>query len=341
MSGKNRSKELLGASNPFEVGTKSVALMEPPEIGKPVNEASDEIQEAADPRRYPAPPVRIVHGDSHRAPGVNILDMMFKEPIGIMATITFRNLPFWTFSQKLPFVFAVRCNRIVKPSELTPGTTAVTGEFLLDAGFPPSVVNFAPGNGLALGWMMCAHPRVGIVAFSGSTSFGRAIAASASNSLMKTVLGLGVRNAGLVIPDTDNDGAADTVTFGLDFSAGQSCNSGRRDLFREDITDERVGKVDVLSQGLAFAKPHDPATRVRVIASSECRRGIDGHMRRLGACDNGTIARIDGFAELAFGAMNQSGLGREKGSCGLHEFLEVKTLVVRTSRTREPWVKTP
>ena len=50
---------------------------------------------------------------------------------------------------------------------------------------------------------------------------------------------------------------------------------------------------------------------------------------------------MDGFPELAFGGMKQSGQGREIGSYGFDEFLEVKSLVMRIGRSRAPWVKTP
>lgn len=49
---------------------------------------------------------------------------------------------------------------------------------------------------------------------------------------------------------------------------------------------------------------------------------------------------MDGFPELAFGGMKQSGQGRETGKYGFEEFLEVKSLVMRIGRTRAPWVRT-
>ena len=48
---------------------------------------------------------------------------------------------------------------------------------------------------------------------------------------------------------------------------------------------------------------------------------------------------MDGFPEMAFGGMKQSGQGREIGRYGFEEFLEVKSLVMRIGRTRAPWVK--
>lgn len=48
---------------------------------------------------------------------------------------------------------------------------------------------------------------------------------------------------------------------------------------------------------------------------------------------------MDGFPEVTFGGVKQSGLGREIGRYGLDEFMEIKSLVMRIGRTRAPWVK--
>jgi betaine-aldehyde dehydrogenase len=62
--------------------------------------------------------------------------------------------------------------------------------------------------------------------------------------------------------------------------------------------------------------------------------------RRVQAGTVWTNTWMDGFAELPFGGVKESGQGRELGRYGIEEFLEVKTLQLRIGRTRAPWVET-
>jgi len=60
--------------------------------------------------------------------------------------------------------------------------------------------------------------------------------------------------------------------------------------------------------------------------------------RRVQAGTVWTNTWMDGFPELPFGGMKESGSGRELGRYGLDEFLEVKTVQMRIGDTRSAWV---
>lgn len=429
LSGKARAAVLLKAADLIEANAKRMAIIETLESGKPISQAQDECFGAADLWRYAAALARTQHGDSHDTLGEHMLGLVLKEPIGVVSIITPWNFPFWILSQKLPFALAAGCTAVVKPSELTSSTTVMMGELLADAGLPKGVVNIVLGHGRPVGAVLASHPSVDMVTFTGSTAVGRTISSAASATLKKVALELGGKNPQVIFPDADLSGAADAITFGVHFNAGECCNSGSRVIVHEDVAEDLVGRVVDLSREVAFGDPLDPRTQVGAIISDDHQAKIHGHVSaavtagaevRLGGAPlqvpglpgrfyqptvisqvtpDMPIAReevfgpvlsvltfrtteeaialandasyglsagvwsenvhtclqfarqvragtiwtntwMDGFPELAFGGMRQSGLGRENGHYGLEEFLEVKTVAMRIGRTRTPWVRT-
>lgn len=403
------------------------ALVETLESGKPITQARSEIAGAADLWRYAAALARAIEGDSFNGLGPDMLATVLKEPIGVVAIITPWNFPFWILSQKLPFALAAGCACVVKPSEMTPSTTVMLGELLLEAGLPAGVVNIVLGLGQPVGARLAAHPDVDMISFTGSTAVGRDISRAAAGNLKKVALELGGKNPQVIFPDAELDQAADAVVFGVYFNVGQCCNSGSRVLVHADIADAFVERIAALSRRVVFGDPLDPRTQVGAIVTPAHRDRIDAHVRA--ACAAGArivhgggpldvpglgdqfyrptiltgvtadmaIAReevfgpvlgvltfrtleeaialcndadyglsagvwsdsihtclafaravragtvwtntwMDGFPEVTFGGMRQSGQGREIGRQGLEEFLEVKSLVMRVGHSRPKWV---
>jgi acyl-CoA reductase-like NAD-dependent aldehyde dehydrogenase len=430
LSGKARAAVLNKVADLIEVNVDRMAVMETLESGKPISQSRGECGGAADLWRYAAALARTTTGESHNTLGTDILGIVLKEPIGVVSIITPWNFPFWILSQKLPFALAAGCTCVVKPSEITPSTTAMLAELLIEAGLPAGVCNIVLGYGDPVGSLMTTHPDVDMVTFTGSTAVGKLITKAAGETLKKVALELGGKNPQVIFPDADLDNAADAVTFGIYFNAGQCCNSSSRVIVHEEIADEFVARVVALSRQVAFGNPMNDATQVGAIVTAEHGAKIDRWVKEavlagaeicLGgdrltvpgvgdqfyqptvikgvtpdmaiACEEvfgpvlavltfktldeavaltndttyglsagvwsenvhtcldfarraqaGTVwtnTWMDGFPEMTFGGMKQSGQGREIGSYGFEEFLEVKSLVMRIGRTRTPWVKTP
>ena len=185
---------------------------------------------------------------------------------------------------------------MVKPSEMTPSTTVILGELLVEAGLPAGVVNIVLGYGQPVGALMTTDPRVDMVTFTGSTGVGKAIVAAAAPTLKKVSLELGGKNPQVIFPDADLDSAVDAIVFGVYFNAGECCNSGSRIIVHEDIAEAVTERVVALSRKVAFGEPLDrrprsapssrPSTRRRSTATSAApsrrarRSGWAGAARR-------------------------------------------------------------
>mgnify|MGYP001089021354 CR=1 FL=1 len=302
-SGKDRATLLLRVADLIDRDRAAIALQEVLESGKPITQAMAEIEGAADIWRYAAALARTLHGDSHNSLGPDMLGLVLKEPIGVVSLITPWNFPFLIISQKLPFALAAGCTAVVKPSELTPGTTFMLGKLLAEAGLPDGVVNIVLGYGEPVGAVLSSDPRVDMVSFTGSTAVGKRISAAASATLKKVSLELGGKNPQVIFPDADLGQAADAIAFGVYFNAGECCNAGSRIIVHESVAAALVEKITVLSRRVPFGDPLDPRTQVGAIISPEHLAKIDAYVR-------GAVAA---GARLALGgaALDVGGLGAQ------------------------------
>jgi betaine-aldehyde dehydrogenase len=292
LSGKARATVLLKVADLIEKNVERMAILETLESGKPISQSRGEVGGSADLWRYAASLARTLHGDSHNTLGDDMLGVILKEPAGVVSIITPWNFPFWILSQKLPFALAAGCTCVVKPSEMTPSTTAMLGDLLIEAGLPDGVVNIVLGYGQPVGALMASHPHVDMVTFTGSTAVGKGIAAAASGTLKKVALELGGKNPQVIFPDADLESAADAVTFGVYFNAGECCNSGSRIIVHEDIAEDIIDRVVTLSAKVPFGDPLDPRTQVGSIISSAHFGKIDGYVREAQAA--GAQVRLGG-----------------------------------------------
>jgi acyl-CoA reductase-like NAD-dependent aldehyde dehydrogenase len=212
--------------------------------------------------------------------------------MGVVAIITPWNFPFLIVSQKLPFALAAGCTAVVKPSELTSGSTLVLGEILLEAGLPPGVANIVTGTGREVGATMVRHPAVDMISFTGSTAVGKMAVATAAETLKRVSMELGGKNPQLVFADADLEAALDAVLFGVYFNAGECCNSGSRLLVQREIAETFVGDIVARSRDIPVGDPLHERTKVGAIITSEHLGKIESFVA--GAADAGAEIRLGG-----------------------------------------------
>lgn len=279
MKGAERARVLRAAAQGILARKQELALLETLENGKPLAQSLAEIEGAADLWHYAAGLARDLHGDSYNTLGEGTLGVVLRDPVGVVSIITPWNFPFLIVSQKLPFALAAGCTAVVKPAEVTSGTTVLLGEVLQAAGLPPGVVNILVGRGSVIGDVMVTHPDVDMLSFTGSTGVGKQAVAKSAATLKKVSMELGGKNPQVVFADCDWDAAVDAAVHGIFFNAGQCCNSGSRVLVQESIAERFVQAVVEKSRSVKVGDPLQAGVQVGAITTEKQLDTILGHIR--------------------------------------------------------------
>lgn len=278
MTGGQRSNILLKAADLIEKRTEELAWLDAIEAGKPISQCRGELGGAVDIWRYAASLARNLGGESYNNLGEGTLGVVLREPIGVVSIITPWNFPFLIVGQKLPFALAAGCTTVVKPSELTSGSTLMLGEILMEAGVPEGVVNILVGTGPEVGSVMTTHPDVDMVSFTGSTGVGKLTMSNAAQTLKKVSLELGGKNPQIVFPDADLDAFVDAAVFGAWFNAGECCNAGSRLILHKEIAGNAIARIAELSKQVRIGDPLDPATQVGAIITPQHLARIEDYV---------------------------------------------------------------
>jgi acyl-CoA reductase-like NAD-dependent aldehyde dehydrogenase len=233
--------------------------------------------------------------------------LVTKGPVGVAAAITPWNFLAAMITRTAGAALAAGCTVLIKPSELTPLTAFALGLLATESGIPAGVINIVTGDAPAIGEVWTSDPRVRKLTFTGSTAVGKRLAAACAPTLKRVSMELGGNR--LEIPQHRTD----------------VCVCANRLLVHESVYD-------------AFTEPlfrfSSDAGALRIANATSC--GLAAYMltRDLGralriseALEAGMVGVNTGLisTEVApFGAVKDSGIGREGSRCGIEEFLDVK-----------------
>ncbi len=172
------------------------------------------------------------------------LSMARRLPAGVVGVISPFNAPIILSIRSIAPALALGNAVVVKPDP----RTAVSGGVVFarifeEAGLPEGVFHLLPG-GVDVGEAIVDDPLIRVIAFTGSTRAGKAVAAAAAKRLKRVHLELGGNSALIVLDDVDLEQAVSVGAFGSFNHAGQICMATSRHL-----VDARV--ADAYAAGLA------------------------------------------------------------------------------------------
>jgi acyl-CoA reductase-like NAD-dependent aldehyde dehydrogenase len=216
-------------------------------------------------------------------------------PYGVVAAIIPWNAPLNISSTVVGPALIAGNTVVVKPSPLAP--LAVTA-YLRDVArrLPPGVLNIVNGDA-DVGAALVSDPRIGKIAFTGSTGVGRHILRGAAEGITPSLLELGGNDAAVVLDDvTLTDEVVARLIFGSFLTAGQICMAIKRLLVHESLHDELVERYRrVAEKALVIGDPMDPRVTIGPLVSRrqvEMVRGIveDAANRGASVFELGTLA---------------------------------------------------
>src|SRR4051812_13671988 len=126
---------------------------------------------------------------------------------------------------------------ILKPAEQTPLSILFLANLIVEAGFPPGVVNIVNGHGAVAGAALASHTDVDKIAFTGSTATAKHIMKMASVNLKNITLETGGKSPLVVFNDADLEQAGEWGPIGIMYKQGPNCTAPPRGLVQDEIYD--------------------------------------------------------------------------------------------------------
>ena len=246
------------------------------EGGKPLVENKDEMGWSAACLDFYAEIGRLEKGRIVPSGEEGQLNLVFKEPFGVVAAIVPWNYPLLLLMWKLAPALAAGNTVVIKPSPYTPMSTLALCEPIAEI-FPPGVINIVTGEA-EVGSALVDSRDVSLVAFTGSVETGKKVMHAAAEQLKKVHLELGGKDAFIVCDDVPMDIAAKGAVWAAYLNTGQVCTSAERFYVHENVYDEFVDRVVEETKNLVIGDPMKDETDIGPMVRGIQREKVEAQL---------------------------------------------------------------
>ncbi|MEP4198468.1 MAG: NAD-dependent succinate-semialdehyde dehydrogenase [Aliishimia sp.] len=221
------------------------------EQGKPLAEAVGEIGYGASFIEFFAEQAKRVYGETIPGHQRDKRIQVWKQPIGVAASITPWNFPNAMITRKVGPALAAGCAFVARPAELTPLSALALGVLAERAGIPAGVLNIVTtSDASATGKEFCENNTVRKLSFTGSTQVGRILLRQAADNVMKCSMELGGNAPFIVFDDADLDAAVEGAMMSKFRNAGQTCVCANRIYVQAGVYDAFAAKLKAATDAL-------------------------------------------------------------------------------------------
>jgi len=236
------------------------------EIGKTISEAKSEIKRTAELTDYFADEVQSIRGetlDSDNFPGYDKgrVAVIGRAAHGVVLAIAPFNYPVNLAGSKIAPALLMGNTVVFKP----PTQGGISGLHLArifeKAGVPEGVITCLTGGGSEIGDYLVSHPKVNMIAFTGSSDTGMNIAAKAP--MKQLLFECGGNNATIVFPDADMSLTAKEIIKGGFSYAGQRCTAIKYVMAPQGVLDTLLPVVlEQMKELVHMGDPREATTKL-------------------------------------------------------------------------------
>lgn len=286
LQGIERKRLLHAFADEIARHSAQLSWLETLEVGRPTRDAN-QLNAGADQlvRTY-ANMIDRVHGDLFDAADQR-LGIVWRRARGVVAAIAPWNVPVMNVLLRVAPALAAGNTIVVKPSELSPRSAIFLAQLATRAGIPDGAFNVVLGSGAEAGHALASHADVNLVAFTGSSRTGMAIARAATEASLKPVLlECGGKSSQVILEDAFEDPAIwNSIFFSAYWNSGQWCVAKTRLLVPRALQQMAVEGLRAAAAHWNVGDPARPETRLGPLASALQRERVEAYFasaRQLG-----------------------------------------------------------
>ncbi|MGO9059052.1 MAG: aldehyde dehydrogenase family protein [Candidatus Binataceae bacterium] len=277
MQPAQRAKYLLKLADLLEAHAKELSELDTLDGGRVIALTQFDAYGAAEGLRYCAGWATKVSGETNSS-GPDIFNFSIREPLGVVGIIIPWNGPAVLAATKHAMALACGNTVVLKPAEQTPLSAVRVGELMLEAGFPPGVINIITGFGRTAGAALANHPDVDGISFTGSVSTGKEILRASLGNLKRVTLELGGKSPHIIFPDSDLEAALPDAVHAIFRNQGQTCFAGSRVFVQRDMYSDFAARFAQAAAAVKVGPPSSPETTVGPVVSKAQYDRVTGYI---------------------------------------------------------------
>ncbi len=205
-------------------------------------------------------------------------------PLGVGVVIPPWNFAFAIMAGMTSAAVVTGNTVVLKPSSDSAVIAAWFVDLLHEAGLPPGVVNFVPGNGSVIGDAIVEHPLTRFISFTGSKEVGLRVNERAAKTakgqkwIKRVVAEMGGKDSIIVAADADIDKAVDGVAVSAFGFQGQKCSACSRAIVDESIYDDFLDKLKARVAKITVGDPSDKSNYMGPVINERAMKTIQQYI---------------------------------------------------------------